>query len=246
MLLKGKRALITGGSEGIGLAIADAFLKEGAQLVIAGRSQEKLVKAQAELGNDVQIYSADVAKIDDLDRMYDACCQKSKLDIIVAAAGISASKSLEESTEEDFDQIISINLKGVFFTVQRALPYLNEGASIILISSLAGKKGAPNYSVYCASKAGVISLAQSFAGELTSRKIRVNTISPGVIDTKILDKIGLTAETKQIWASKIPMKRFGVPQEIADAAVFLASNHSSYITATDIAVDGGLSGINTT
>ena len=239
MRLKEKKALVTGGSEGIGFAIAQAFVKEGAQVIIASRSQEKLRKAEKEISG-VRGIAADVANIADLDRLYE---KAGLLDIIVANAGVSQATPLASMTEEDFDRIISINLKGVFFTVQRALPYLRPGSSVILISSLAGHLGIKDFSAYCASKAGVVSLAQSFAAELAEKNIRVNSISPGVVKTPILESAGLPKATLKTWSDAIPMHRFAEPKEIASAALFLASDESSFMTAADLALDGGVSGI---
>lgn len=242
--LLGKKALITGGSEGIGKAIAQCFLDQAATVAIVGRSLEKLQKAQMELEVDVDIFPADVSNVAELDQVYHQYCGNSaKLDILVANAGICTRTPLAEASESDFDRLISINLKGVFFTVQKALPYLNEGASIILIASIDGKGGTADYSVYAASKAGIISFAKSFAAELAPKKIRVNSISPGFVDTPLLASLGVTEKEKKIWANSIPLKRFGYPKEIADAALFLASDHSEYMTAADIAIDGGVSGI---
>ncbi|MFI5343270.1 MAG: SDR family NAD(P)-dependent oxidoreductase [Chlamydiales bacterium] len=244
MQLIGKKALITGGSEGIGRAIAQSFLEEAATVAIVGRSLEKLQRAQTQLEIDLDIFPADVSNPSELEHVYHAYCgQSAKLDILVASAGICLKTSLTDATEADFDRLIATNLKGVFFTVQKALPYLNEGASIILIASIDGKGGIADYSIYAASKAGIISFAKSFAAELAPKKIRVNSISPGFVDTPLIDSLGITEEEKKIWGNSAPLKRFGQPKEIADAALFLASDHSEYMTAADIAIDGGISGI---
>lgn len=240
MRLKDKKALITGGSEGIGFAIAQAFVKEGAKVVIVGRSLKKLQKAEQELGGNVIAIAADVTKIDELDRMYE---KAGLLDIVVANAGTSQATPLAHTSEEDFDRLMSVNLKGVFFTVQRSLPFVRSGGSVILIASMAGKAGTKNFSAYCATKAGVISFAQSFASELVEKKIRVNSLSPGVVKTPILETAGIPEETLKGWSKAVPMHRFAQPKEIAGAAIFLASDESSYMTAADLAVDGGLSGI---
>ncbi len=243
MQLKGKKALITGGSEGIGYAIAQAFLENGAKVAITGRSEEKLQKAQAKLEINVDMFVADSSKISDLDRMYQQYCgNQAKLDILVVNAGISFVTPIENATEEDFDRMIAINLKGAFFTVQKALPFLNYGASIILISSVARKMCLPLYSIYSATKAGVGSFAQTFAGELAPKQIRVNSISPGFIVTPILDKLGVSAADRENWKKLVPLQKLGEASEIAHAVVFLASDLSSYITGTDLVVDGGLSG----
>lgn len=244
MLLKGKKAVITGGGQGIGFAIAQAFVQEGAQVALTGRSLEKLQDAQKRLGKETFVLSTDITKLSDLDQFYRQCSDKiGQLDVIVANAGLSHKTPLATATEAEFDQIISANLKGVFLTVQRALPYLSNGASIILISSLAGKEGVKNFSAYAASKAGVVSLAKSFAAELVEKNIRVNSISPGVVWTSMFEGLNLSQDALKGWTQSIPMKRFAKPDEIAQVALFLASDKSSYITATDIAVDGGVSGI---
>lgn len=240
MRLKDKKALITGGSEGIGLAIAQAFVKEGAKVIITGRSLSKLQKAEKAIGSGVTVIAADVTNVGELDRMYE---KTGLLDIVVANAGASQATPLSATSEEDFDRLVSTNLKGVFFTVQRALPFLRAGSSVILLASLAGRAGTRNFSVYCATKAGVISFAQSFAAELVEKKVRVNSISPGVVRTPILESAGISESTLQTWTKAIPMHRFAQPKEIADVALFLASDESSYMTAADLAVDGGVSGI---
>lgn len=244
MILKNKNALITGGSQGIGLAIARAFVKEGAKVAIAGRSLEKLQEARKKIEGDVLIFPADVTKVDDLKHLFSQCHEEmGNLDILIANAGTSQATPLANATEEDVDLLISTNIKGVFFTVQCALPYFNEGGSIILMASLAGKAGVKNFSIYTASKAAVISLAQSFAAELVTKKIRVNSISPGLVRTTIFENPGFSEEMLEKWIKDIPMHRMATPSEVANVALFLVSDQSSYVTATDIAVDGGVSGI---
>jgi NAD(P)-dependent dehydrogenase (short-subunit alcohol dehydrogenase family) len=243
MRLKNKKALITGGSEGIGFACAKRFLNEGAEVFITGRSEEKLKKAKQEL-KAVHTCAADVSDLKAIDRAYkqfhEVC---GKCDILIANAGVSLESPFGSTSEADFDRLFAINVKGVFFTVQKALPYLNDGASIVLIASLAAQQGLKNYSLYAATKAAVISLSQSFSAELLSRKIRVNSISPGVTRTTILEKAGLSKEAQDKWTAMIPMKRLADPSEIATVALFLASDDSSYMTATDLVVDGGIAGI---
>lgn len=244
MRLKGKKALITGGSDGIGLAIAQAFLKEGATVAIIGRSLDKLIKAQTDSGGGILAFQGDVSSSVDLKQIYEENSKIMKnLDIVVANAGIAEKTLLGSTTEDQFEKLISTNVKGVFLTVQCALPYLNPGSSIILISSLAGKLGVKEFSVYAASKAAVTSFAKSFAADLAPQKIRVNSISPGVVKTPILEKANLSKEALDLWTNNIPMHRMAQPSEIAHAAVYLASDESSYMTATDIGVDGGVSGI---
>jgi len=161
----------------------------------------------------------------------------------VANAGIVQVHSIEDATEEIYDKVMNVNVKGTFFTLQKSLSHLNSPASIILISSLAAKAGMENFSIYCASKAAIISFAKTFAAELAAKKIRVNSISPGVVKTPIFDQVGVTEQDLHGWAKFIPLRRVANPEEIANAALYLASDQSSYITAADFSVDGGLSGI---
>ncbi len=245
MKLKNKIALITGGSSGIGLAIAKLFLQEGANVVITGRDQSKLKKITQQLNNKILAIPADLAHLKEIDGLYKEIDKQfnAKIDILVANAGVAATGPAESVTEEQFDKIMSINLKGAYFTVQKSLSYLNSPASIILISSVAGKTGMANFSVYCASKAAVISMAKTFAAELAPKKIRVNSISPGVVRTPIFDQLSVTEQDLQEWSNLIPLKRVADPHEIATMALYLASDDASYVTAADFAVDAGLTGI---
>lgn len=243
--LEGKVAVITGGNSGIGLATAKRLKDEGARVAISGRNQKTLDEALKTIGPDVLAVQSDVAKLADLDRLYAAVTRKfGKIDILFVNAGIAKFAPVTETTEQIFDEIFDINVKGAYFTIQKALPYLNDGASIILNSSVVNGKGMPNTSVYAASKAALRSFARTLAAELVERGIRVNAVSPGPIATPIFDRMGLSKEAadefgRQVKAS-VPMKRFGEAEEIAGTVLFLATSDSSYITGVDINVDGGL------
>ncbi|CAF0803610.1 unnamed protein product [Adineta steineri] len=243
--LDGKIALITGGSDGIGLATAQQFVNEGAYVFITGRRQEALDSAAKKVGKNIFAIQGDSSKLDDLDKVYKIIQeQKGKLDILFANAGIASSMSLESITEDFYDNIFNINVKGVLFTVQKALPLLNEGASIILNASVVSIKGGPASSVYFATKAAVRSFARCFCVDLKERKIRVNAVSPGPIDTDLIHNLGNTKEvsksiTDRLTSSTV-LGRLGHPIEIAKAVVFLASDDSSYVTGIELFVDGGL------
>jgi NAD(P)-dependent dehydrogenase (short-subunit alcohol dehydrogenase family) len=243
--LNGKVALITGGNSGIGLATAMRFAEEGADVVITGRRKKELDQAAAQIGRNVTAVQGDVSRLEDLDRLYATVRDKyGRLDILFANAGIGIVAPLEAVTEDQFDRQIGVNIKGLFFSVQKALPLFSIGGSIILNASIAAQKGVGSFSVYNASKAAVRSFARSWTSDLKDRKIRVNSISPGPIQTPIFGKVGLTEEQSADFGknmvSQIPMNRFGTPEEIAAAALFLASDESSYITGVDLCVDGGM------
>jgi len=244
--LDGKVAVITGGSSGIGLATAKRFLEEGAHVVITGRREDELREAAATLKGNVATVVGDVSLLDDLDRVYAVVKERhGHIDILFANAGAGTTEMLEAATETHFDQTFDVNVKGTFFTVQKALPLFKDGGSIILTSSVTNVLGSPGFSAYAASKAAVRNFARAWTMELKDRKIRVNCVSPGPIDTPALEKTtGLTAEqAKQAaaqFASQIPMGRRGKPEEIAAAVLFLASDESSFITGIDLPVDGGL------
>ncbi|KAA0687329.1 SDR family NAD(P)-dependent oxidoreductase [Neorhizobium sp. P12A] len=243
--LEGKIAVITGGSSGIGLATAKRFVEEGAQVVIIGRREKAIQEAAALIGKNVTTVVGDVSRLEDLDRLYDVVKEKhGHIDILFANAGAGTVAPLAAATEDHFDQTFDVNVKGMFFTVQKALPLFKSGGSIILNSSVANVKGLPAFSAYAASKAAVRSFARSWTMELLDRRIRVNTMSPGAIETPALaTTTGLTAEQAEAavaqFTSQIPMGRRGKPEEIAAALTFLASDQSSYITGIDLAVDGG-------
>ena len=240
-----KVVVITGGNSGIGLATAKRFAAEGAKVVISGRSEATLEQAKKELGGEALAVRADVAKVADLDRLFHETHAKfGKIDVLFANAGVAPTAPLESVTEAHFDEVFSINVKGLLFTVQKALPLLSEGAAVILNASVVDQKGFPGMSVYSASKAAVRSLARTFAAELVGRGIRVNVVSPGPIATPIFGRMGMSQEQVDGFAQSItatvPMKRFGAPEEVAAAVAFLAASEASYITGVEINVDGGL------
>jgi NAD(P)-dependent dehydrogenase (short-subunit alcohol dehydrogenase family) len=236
--LTGKIAVITGGSSGIGLATAQRFVAEGAYVFITGRRQAELDAAVERVGRNVRGVSGDVAKLADLDRLYDTVrTETGRLDIVFANAGGGEWAPLGAITEEHFEKTFTVNVKGTLFTVQKALPLLHAGGSIILTGSIAGVKGFPAFGVYSATKAAIRSFVRSWTSELKDRHIRANVISPGAIDPPILAPLPKEA-IAQILAT-VPMGRMGEPDEIAKAAVFLASDDSSYVTGIELFVDGG-------
>jgi len=242
--LEGKIALVTGGNSGIGLAAAKEFVKEGAYVFITGRRQKELDAAVREIGKNVTAVQGDVSNLADLDRLFGQIKnQKSRLDIVFANAGIAKYAPLGAITEEFFDTIFSTNVKGMLFTVQKALPLLRDGASIILNASIVASKGLSSNSVYSATKAAVRSFARTWTTDLKDRKIRVNAVSPGPSDTPGLSELLASSETgeerKKTIFNTVPLGRLGVPDEIAKAVVFLASDDSSYITGIELFVDGG-------
>jgi NAD(P)-dependent dehydrogenase (short-subunit alcohol dehydrogenase family) len=247
--LNGKIAVITGGSTGIGFAIAKRFVEEGAYVFITGRRASELEKAKNAIGKQITVVQGDIANLNDLDRLYEVVKkEKGGVDIIVANAGYVKTVTLAEATPEHFDKTFNVNARGTFFTVQKALPLLRKNGSIVLISSCVANMGAPMYTTYGATKAAVRSFARSWAAELKNRGIRVNSLSPGAIDTPILesqfnesqqDPLKKVEELKKMFSEKAPLGRIGQPEEIASSALFLASDESSYVTGIDLVVDGG-------
>jgi NAD(P)-dependent dehydrogenase (short-subunit alcohol dehydrogenase family) len=242
--LDGKTALITGGNGGIGLATARRFVDEGAYVFVTGRRDAELTAAVTEIGSNVTGVQGDVSNLGDLDRLFAQIKRdKGTLDIVFANAGVAKYAPLGKITEELYDTIFDINVKGVLFTVQKALPLVPDGGSIILNSSIVGSKGLSSNSVYSATKAAVRSFARTWTTDLKDRRIRVNAVSPGSIDTPGLSDLLASSETGQqrakMIANSVPLGRFGTPDEIAKAVVFLASDDSSYITGTELFVDGG-------
>jgi NAD(P)-dependent dehydrogenase (short-subunit alcohol dehydrogenase family) len=242
--LEGKIALITGGNSGIGLATAKQFVNEGAYVFITGRRDPELAAAVKEIGRNVTGVQGDVSNLGDLDRLFAKIKrEKGQLDIVFANAGVARYAPIGEITEEHYDSIFNINVKGLLFTVQKALPKLPGGAAIILNSSIVASKGLSSISVYSATKAAVRSFARTWTTDLKDRGIRVNAVSPGSIDTPGLSYLLASSdageERKKMISNSIPLGRFGTPDEIAKAVVFLASDDSSYVTGTELFVDGG-------
>lgn len=238
--LENKVAVITGATSGMALATAKLFIEEGAYVFITGRSKERLDNVVKEIGKNVTGVQGDSGNLADLDRLFEIVKnEKGRIDVLFASAGYGEiSNPLGSITEKGFDDTFNVNVRGTFFTVQKALPLMKDGGSIILNSSTAGVKGFPGTSVYSASKAAVRSFARTWTGELKGR-IRVNVISPGTIDTPMLDGV-MSEQMKDGFASIIPMGRIGKPSEIATAALFLASDDSSFVTGIDLFVDGGM------
>jgi len=243
--LKEKVALITGGNSGIGLATAKRFVREGAYVFITGRRQKELDTAIKEIGENVTAVQGDVSNLADLDRLFAQIKkEKGKLDIVFANAGVAKYAPLGKITEDFYDSIFNINVKGLLFTVQKALPLLRDGGSIILNASIVASKGLSSNSVYSASKAAVRSFARTWTTDLKDRLIRVNAVSPGATDTPGLKELLASSETGQerqkMISETVPLGRLGTPDEIAKAVVFLASDDASYITGAELFVDGGI------
>jgi NAD(P)-dependent dehydrogenase (short-subunit alcohol dehydrogenase family) len=243
--LEGKVAVITGGSSGIGLATAQRFAAEGAKVVITGRRQPELDAAVKEIGGDAIGVRGDVSNLADLDRLYATVKEKhGRVDVLFANAGGGEFAPLGQITEEHFDKAFDGNVKGLLFSVQKALPLMPDGASIILNASIVSIKGMESFSVYSATKAAVRSFARTWTADLKARKIRVNAISPGPIETPAMDNLGETPEKtrefKAGMAAAVPLGRLGQPDEIAKVAVFLASDDASFVTGVELFVDGGM------
>jgi NAD(P)-dependent dehydrogenase (short-subunit alcohol dehydrogenase family) len=243
--LEGKVAVVTGGNSGIGLASAKRLQDEGARVAIAGRSQKTLEEAAKVLGKDAVVVQADVAKLQDVDRLYSEVSKKlGKIDILFVNAGVATFASFADTTEAAYDTNFDTNTKGAFFTIQKAIPFLNNGASIILNTSVASHKGYENTSAYSATKAALRSFARTAAAELAGRNIRVNVVAPGPIVTPIFDRLGLEKaavdEAIQSFVSKVPLKRAGTSEEVASVVAFLASSDASYVNGVEINVDGGM------
>lgn len=242
---EGKVAVVTGGNSGIGLATAKRFQEEGARVAISGRSRKTLDEAVKTIGNGVLAVQADVSKLDEVDNLYAEISKKlGKIDVLFVNAGVAKFAPLAQTSESTYDEQFDINIKGAYFTIQKALPLLNDGASIILNTSVADSKGTAGASAYSATKAALRSLARTAAAELAERGIRVNTVAPGPIVTPIFERTGLPKEAVDEFAKgivdQVPMKRFGQPEEVAGVVAFLASRDASYITGVEINVDGGL------
>jgi NAD(P)-dependent dehydrogenase (short-subunit alcohol dehydrogenase family) len=244
--LSGKIAVITGGNSGIGLATAELFAKEGAQVVVTGRRKAELDAAVARIGAGAVGVQGDVSVLADLDRLYAEVKERfGRIDILFANAGVVLRLAPIEGVDEAlFDQLFGINVKGLLFTVQKALPMFSDGGAIVLNSSIANTVGTPGFGVYSATKAAVRSFARTWTSELKDRKIRVNVVSPGPIETPIFDAMGLSTQQHDELAEQlktsVPLGRFGAPEEVAEAVLFLASDASSYVAGVDLYVDGGL------
>jgi len=242
--LKNKVAVITGGNSGIGLGIAEALKNEGAVGAIVGRNQKTLTSAAAQLGDDFIAINADVTNLDDLERVFKETSEKfGKIDVVVANAGGGTIGTVADSSEADYDKAMNLNVKSVYFTVNKALPYMNDGGSIILIGSNAAHRAYTSFGLYGAAKAAVIYFAKAFSNDLLGRKIRVNVITPGTTDTPAFDKF-VPAEqidaVKKHYAGVMPIGRIGQPSDIGKTAVFLASDDSSFMLGAELLVDGGM------
>src|ERR1017187_9580125 len=241
--LEGKVAVITGGSSGMALASAKLFVEEGAYVFITGRKQEQLDEAVKLIGRNVTGVRGDAASLDDLDRLFDTVKrEKGKIDVLFASAGKGEAAPLGEITEQHFDAAFNVNARGTLFTVQKALPLLNDGASIIMTGSNASVKGFPGWGVYAASKAALRSFARTWLNELKGRKIRVNLLVPGAIATPMQEEV-LTKEAKEMFESLIPRGKMGQSEEVATVALFLASDDSSFVNGAELFVDGGMTAI---
>jgi NAD(P)-dependent dehydrogenase (short-subunit alcohol dehydrogenase family) len=243
--LEGKIALVTGGSTGIGFATAQRFVQEGAYVYITGRRPAELEAATKAIGSSVTAVRADASNLDDLDRLYAQIKQeKGRLDVVFANAGGGEFVAIGSITEEHFDKTFDTNVKGVVFTVQKALPLMPDGGAIVLNASIVSVKGMPNFGVYSATKAAVRSFARTWTNELKERGIRVNVVSPGPIDTPGLTSLAKSEEERQAivaqLVSAVPLGRLGQPDEIAKTVVFLASDDASYVAGVELFVDGGM------
>ena len=243
--LNDKIAVITEGNSGIGLATARRFIADGARVVITGRNQDALNAAVAELGDRATGIRGDVANLEDLDRLFAQLQEQfGRVDVLFANAGIAPLLPIEVVTEEHFDSLFNTNVRGLFFTIQKVLPLLSEGASVILNASVVAQSGLPNTSIYSATKAAVRSLGRTLAAELAPRGIRVNVVSPGLIDTPFWGKVGLSKDEVDAFGEQVvqqtPLGRPGRPEEIAATVAFLASDDASYFTGADLVADGGM------
>lgn len=243
--LEGRVAVVTGGSSGIGLATAKRLVDEGAFVFITGRRLAQLEEAKASIGRNVAIVQGDVSKLEDIERLW-ATVENDKggVDVIIASAGVVETVTLKDATPEHFDRTFGVNARGTFFTIQRALPLLRDGASIVLVASCVANMGIPVYTTYAATKAAVRSFARTWASELKDRGIRVNALSPGATDTPIIDGQFASSkeaeEAKKSFAARTPLGRIGRPDDLAAAALFLATSDSAYVTGIDLVVDGGM------
>jgi NAD(P)-dependent dehydrogenase (short-subunit alcohol dehydrogenase family) len=242
---EGKVAVVTGGNSGIGLATAKAFAREGAAVVISGRDEKTLKSAEAEIGNGAMAVRADASKLSDLDALFEKVkARHKKIDALFVNAGVGKFVPFDQVTEAFYDEIMDINVKGVFFTVQKALPLMSSGAGVVLNASINGHKGMPGTTVYGPAKAAVLNLARTMSADLVSKGIRVNSISPGPIQSAILNRMGMSEdklkETREWIQGQIPMKRFGTGDEIAEAVLYLCSPAAGFTIGADLVIDGGM------
>jgi len=242
---EGKVAVVTGGNSGIGLGVAKAFAREGAAIVITGRDEKSLKSAERELGPNALALKADVSRLAEIDQAMGRIRDRFKrIDALFVNAGVGKFVPFDQVTESFYDEIMNVNLKGAFFTVHKALPLMASGSAVVLNASVNGHKGMPGTTVYGASKAAVINLARTMSADLISKGIRVNSISPGPIESAILTRAGLSAEqlkeTRQWILGQVPAKRFGTPEEIAEAVLYLSSPASSFVVGADLVIDGGM------
>jgi NAD(P)-dependent dehydrogenase (short-subunit alcohol dehydrogenase family) len=242
---EGKVAMITGGNSGIGLAAAKAFAREEASVVITGRDEASLKRAEREMGGRVTALRADVSRLPEIDRAMSTIRERFKrIDALFVNAGIGKFVPFDQVTEELLDETVAVNLKGVFFTVHKALPLLLPGAAVVLNASINAHKGMPGTTVYGATKAAVVNLAKTLSADLVDRGIRVNSISPGPVESALLSRLGMSDEQlqqTQDWIkSQVVLKRFADPAEIAEAVLYLCSSASAYIVGTEIVIDGGM------
>jgi NAD(P)-dependent dehydrogenase (short-subunit alcohol dehydrogenase family) len=242
---EGKVAVVTGGNSGIGLGVAKAFAREGASVVITGRDEKSLKSAERELGPNAMALKADVSRLAEIDQAMSRIRDRfKKIDALFVNAGVGKFVPFDQVTESFHDEIMNVNLKGAFFTVHRALPLMASGSAVVLNASINGHKGMPGTTVYGASKAAVINLARTMSADLISKGIRVNSISPGPIESAILTRAGLSSEqlkeTREWILGQVPAKRFGTPEEIAEAVLYLCSPASSFVVGADLVIDGGM------
>jgi NAD(P)-dependent dehydrogenase (short-subunit alcohol dehydrogenase family) len=242
---EGKVAVITGGNSGIGLAASKAFAREGASVVITGRDEASLKRAEREIEGRVMALRADVSRLPEIDRAMSTIRERfTRIDALFVNAGIGKFVPFDQVTEEFFDETVAVNLKGVFFTVHKALPLLLPGAAVVLNASINAHKGMPGTTVYGATKAAVVNLAKTLSADLVDRGIRVNAISPGPVESALLSRLGMSDEQlhqTQDWIkSQVLLKRFADPAEIAEAVLYLCSSASAYIVGTEIVIDGGM------
>ena len=242
---KDKVAVVTGGNSGIGLATARAFLREGAQVAITGRSDGTLKTAQKELGPDALVLKADMSRVPEIAGAMERIRTRfGRIDALFVNAGIARFVPFEEVSEEFFDQTMATNLKGAYFTIQKAVPLLSRGAAVVLNASINAHMGMPGSSVYGASKAAVVNLSKTLSSDLLARGVRVNVVTPGPVTTPIFDRMGLpedqTRQMKEHIAGRVPLKRFGHPDEIAAAVLYLSSSESAFVVGTELVVDGGM------